>query len=212
MLEVMDLIEVVHGERQLFERAGHLFDVDELACAANTLYTWMVANAESPKDPKRLKRMRKMFRLSAMLDPAWSRHAHVMAEHGAQVRVTPDELNETLLLGDRFAILAGDMSMGLRSYSVISAPEAVRGITALYESAWRAARPLAVHDASMVDLRPLAPGILTALNDGLTDETAARALGLSLRTYRRRVAELMTALGAASRFQAGTRARELGLV
>ena len=64
----------------------------------------------------------------------------------------------------------------------------------------------------MVELRPLTPGILTALNDGLTDEAAARALGLSLRTYRRRVAELMAAMGATSRFQAGSRARELGLV
>jgi hypothetical protein len=33
-----------------------------------------------------------------------------------------------------------------------------------------------------------------------------------VRTYRRRVAELMSALGAESRFQAGVRARELGLV
>jgi DNA-binding NarL/FixJ family response regulator len=49
------------------------------------------------------------------------------------------------------------------------------------------------------------------LGAGLKDETAARELGLSLRTYRRRVADLMAALGADSRFQAGLRARELGL-
>ncbi len=64
----------------------------------------------------------------------------------------------------------------------------------------------------MAELRAFAPGVLDALNEGWTDETAARALGVSLRTYRRRVAELMTALGASSRFQAGARARELGLV
>ena len=43
------------------------------------------------------------------------------------------------------------------------------------------------------------------------DETAARRLTLSLRTYRRRVAELMRTLDADSRFQAGVRAGELGL-
>jgi len=208
----MDLIEVVHGERELFERAGHLFDVEDFACAANTLYTWRTTHAPSTGTPSRPRRMRKMFRLSAMLDPTWSQHAHTMAEHGAQVRVTPDDLNETILLDGRFAILAGDTAHGLRSYSVISAPQVVQGISGLYEAAWRAASPLEVHDASMVELRPLTPGILTALNDGLTDETAARALGLSLRTYRRRVAELMAAMGATSRFQAGARARELGLV
>ena len=51
-----------------------------------------------------------------------------------------------------------------------------------------------------------------ALASGSKDEAAARALGMSLRTYRRRVAELMTAVGATSRFQAGLRARELSLV
>jgi DNA-binding NarL/FixJ family response regulator len=45
----------------------------------------------------------------------------------------------------------------------------------------------------------------------MTDVTAARELGMSLRTYRRRVAELLVALGADSRFQAGMRAGELGL-
>ena len=42
-------------------------------------------------------------------------------------------------------------------------------------------------------------------------EPAARRLGTLLRTYRRRVAELMATLEAGSRFQAGIRAGELGL-
>jgi DNA-binding NarL/FixJ family response regulator len=53
--------------------------------------------------------------------------------------------------------------------------------------------------------------ILRLLSAGQKDETAARSMGLSVRTYRRRVAELMTLLGADSRFQAGVRARALGL-
>ncbi|HEY1323361.1 MAG TPA: hypothetical protein VGF32_24095 [Streptosporangiaceae bacterium] len=46
---------------------------------------------------------------------------------------------------------------------------------------------------------------------GLQSGGAARRLGTSLHTYRRRVAELMAALEAGSRFQAGVRAGELGL-
>jgi DNA-binding NarL/FixJ family response regulator len=53
--------------------------------------------------------------------------------------------------------------------------------------------------------------ILEALGSGLTDEAAAKRIGVSLRTYRRRVAELMARLEADSRFQAGLRAGELGL-
>jgi len=53
--------------------------------------------------------------------------------------------------------------------------------------------------------------ILVLLNAGYKDDAAARQLGLSVRTYRRHVAEIMRALGAASRFQAGARAAKLGL-
>ncbi|MFE0700082.1 helix-turn-helix transcriptional regulator [Streptomyces sp. NPDC058872] len=51
--------------------------------------------------------------------------------------------------------------------------------------------------------------VLRALAAGHTDEAASRRLGVSLRTYRRRVAALMAALDARSRFQAGLRAREI---
>ncbi|MFE8993165.1 hypothetical protein ACFYMI_36140 [Streptomyces collinus] len=53
--------------------------------------------------------------------------------------------------------------------------------------------------------------MLYALGSGMTDVTASRELGMSLRTYRRRVAELLVVLGADSRFQAGVRVGELGL-
>ena len=52
---------------------------------------------------------------------------------------------------------------------------------------------------------------LRMLTTGLTDEAAARRMGLSSRTYRRRVAETMRLLESESRFQAGVRAGSLGL-
>ncbi|MCZ9340392.1 DNA-binding response regulator, partial [Streptomyces sp. TRM76130] len=85
-------------------------------------------------------------------------------------------------------------------------------VYSLFEAVWEAATGL---DAFLCADRPrLDAGsrtILRALGSGATDETAARELGMSLRTYRRRVAALLTALDADSRFQAGLRAGELGL-
>jgi DNA-binding NarL/FixJ family response regulator len=52
--------------------------------------------------------------------------------------------------------------------------------------------------------------LLEALGSGAQDEQIARRLGLSLRTVRRRVAELMEELGAQSRFQAGVEAARRG--
>ncbi|MGW3151455.1 hypothetical protein ACWDG1_43960 [Streptomyces sp. NPDC001177] len=54
--------------------------------------------------------------------------------------------------------------------------------------------------------------MLICLTSGHTDEAAAQSPGLSVRTYRRHVAELMQELGAVSRFQAGVQAVELGLL
>jgi hypothetical protein len=54
--------------------------------------------------------------------------------------------------------------------------------------------------------------ILGMLSRGRKDATAARALGLSVRTYRRRMADVLAWLDASSRFEAGVRAAELGLV
>ncbi|MEV0776784.1 DNA-binding response regulator [Streptomyces sp. NPDC050428] len=55
-------------------------------------------------------------------------------------------------------------------------------------------------------LRP----VLDAMLCGLTDEAAAARLGMSPRTYSRRVGELLTALGTTSRFRAGAEAARRG--
>lgn len=48
------------------------------------------------------------------------------------------------------------------------------------------------------------------LAKGLTDETAAGRLGVSLSTIRRSMAAIMERLGARSRFEAGLRAAHMG--
>ncbi|MEU7144848.1 hypothetical protein ABZ942_35785 [Nocardia sp. NPDC046473] len=58
----------------------------------------------------------------------------------------------------------------------------------------------------------LTVAVVTAMSAGLKDEAAARRLSVSLRTYRRYVAEVMTRLGVATRFQLGVRAAELGIL
>ena len=52
--------------------------------------------------------------------------------------------------------------------------------------------------------------LLRQLLSGAKDEQIARTMGLSLRTVRRRIAELMIELGADTRFQAGAEAVRRG--
>ncbi|MBL0887133.1 response regulator transcription factor [Myceligenerans indicum] len=216
-------ITVVRGEEEVFRRTAHLFaDARSLTCAANTLASWgwthgpgdspgFSGRSITPRRPDA--RIRKVYRSGMLLDPAWSQRMATVLEHpGVEVRVADQEVNETIIIDGRLVILAGDLRSGERTYSLITRREAVRGVSSLFEAAWRGAADLDLFDAGAAEIRRLAPQVLDLLGRGVKDETAARELGLGLRTYRRRVAELMAALGADSRFQAGVRARELGLV
>ena len=54
--------------------------------------------------------------------------------------------------------------------------------------------------------------VLFHLARGTKDETGARQLGVSARTYRRHATELCERLGASSRFEAGVLAARAGLI
>lgn len=218
-MRTSDAVTVVRGEEELFRRVGHLFStVTDLACAANDLATWvaerrsdeLTAAAERRAGQVRI---RKIYRAGLLLDQGAAQElARVRDRFGAQIRISTEDVNETIVMDGRLVILAGDLVAGQRGYSVITQPETVQGVMSLFEATWRGATDLAVFDAQVSEIRRLAPAVLDLLGSGVKDEAAARSLGLGVRTYRRRVAELMAALGAESRFQAGVRARELGLV
>lgn len=213
-------VTIVHGEQELMERTMHLLaSAADVACAANDLHTWASTRVTHELTERYLQhrppgaRIRKIYRSGMLLDPVAARTlARTRDQHGAQIRITNEEINETIVLDRRLVILAGDLDGGRRSFSIITQPETVQGVTSLFDAAWRTATDLAAYDTQVAEIRQLAPQVLDLLSQGVKDESAARTLGLGVRTYRRRVAELMEALGAESRFQAGARARELGLV
>jgi DNA-binding CsgD family transcriptional regulator len=70
--------------------------------------------------------------------------------------------------------------------------------------------PARVDPASDPSHRSLQQRIVQLLADGAKDETIARALGMSVRTCRRHIADIMRRLDAVSRFQAGANAVRLG--
>jgi hypothetical protein len=231
-----DQTSTVHGDAELVARAGHLFDAvhEEFACAARDLATFSLPEARSAiaqrvnrlgPDGKRADGMivRKLMSPLTLADEKQRAHLRQLAATGAQVRISAAPLpNETIIMDRRVAILAGEplpvspehLGAGYsgREYTVTTSPVLVSGVCSLFDAAWESAFDLGAYLRGEVpELAPEAREILRALGAGLTDEAAARRLGTSLRTYRRRVAELMAALDAGSRFQAGVRAGELGL-
>lgn len=130
--------------------------------------------------------------------------------HGIEARVSESPLPELLMADDRVALVQPDPGGVVAPATVTYAPSILRTLRALFTSTWRAARPVADHPAP--EGGRLTSEILDCLSAGHKDDTAARKLGLSVRTYRRYVAEILREMGAASRFQAGVRAAELRLL
>ncbi|MEU3373735.1 LuxR family transcriptional regulator [Streptomyces sp. NPDC006660] len=128
------------------------------------------------------------------------------------VRVARIPPLQALIVDGGAALVVAESSVGRRS-SVIRVPEVLHALRTFFQNVWSDAVP-----ASEIivfgdrDRAALAQRILGALQAGVTDEVAARDLAVSVRTYRRYVAEVMSLLGASSRFQAGVRAAELGLI
>ncbi|MFF1650710.1 LuxR C-terminal-related transcriptional regulator [Streptomyces sp. NPDC058240] len=134
---------------------------------------------------------------------------------GAQleVRVSERELREIAVVDGSAALVRGAAQSDGPQATVVNDAAAVRALELLFAGAWARGRKLADHLGLSPRLRSeLTRNILERLRAGHTDDTAARDLNVSLRTYRRHVAEIMRELDAHSRFQAGARAVELGLL
>jgi DNA-binding NarL/FixJ family response regulator len=114
---------------------------------------------------------------------------------------------------DSRAVLSEVACGGDQRVTLIRVVEVVRAISAFFQSVWDDATPanrgviFADHQQTVLTRR-----VLSALHAGVPDKVAARQLNVSERTYGRYVAEAMAAIGANSRFHAGVRAAELGLL
>ncbi|GAA0429725.1 hypothetical protein Aca07nite_38240 [Actinoplanes capillaceus] len=87
----------------------------------------------------------------------------------------------------------------------IRLPGLVTMLVDVFEGMWARAR-----DLGDQPLAPIEHQVLDALTRYGTDDAAARALNVSVRKFRAHVAELMSRLGARTRFQAALRARAHG--
>ncbi len=131
------------------------------------------------------------------------------AEAGEQIRIVPELPTRLVILGETHAILPEPLGSADEPRLLIRQPALVASLTMLFELMWERASPVPSLDrgAARPDLRRL---LLLQLADGAKDEQIARTLGLSLRTVRRRIADLLIELGVDSRFQAGVEAVRRG--
>ena len=138
---------------------------------------------------------------------------HRMAEdERLTVRTSRSQGLTASIIDSRTALVCADPTLDARA-STIHALSVIRALEKLFESMWQgsalASGPIDFGNQARSDM---AREVLRCLRLGLTDEVAARELSISVRTYRRYVADIMRVLAADSRFQAGVRAAALGLL
>jgi DNA-binding CsgD family transcriptional regulator len=129
---------------------------------------------------------------------------------GAEVRTVSGLPAEATVVDGRLAMLP---AAGGSELAVVRLPSVVCALVALFEQLWLAAAPLTSAEVTNgAGLTARERELLGLLSAGCTDESAAARLGISVRTVRRMMAAIMTRLGARSRFQAGLKAADRGLL
>ncbi|MFJ8429840.1 LuxR C-terminal-related transcriptional regulator [Kitasatospora sp. NPDC094019] len=153
-------------------------------------------------------RMRSLYQHATRFDQPTRVHAEQLIGAGAEIRTLPEVLPQMIIVDGALALLPARSGGAL----VIREPDLLAYLLDVFARDWENATPFATGPQAAHDIAvTVKQSILVLLSKGLKDESIARRLGISLRTCRRHVSEILEVLGAHSRFQAGVIAERRGL-
>jgi DNA-binding CsgD family transcriptional regulator/sugar-specific transcriptional regulator TrmB len=123
---------------------------------------------------------------------------------GEEARTLPDVPVKLMVFDDDCAVVSPSLAdAGVdRSALLIRPSSLLSALAGLFEMCWRAALPFDMRERSTAArLQPHERRLLGLLAAGMSDDQAARALGVSRRTLFRYLEGMMARTGAANRFQ-----------
>jgi DNA-binding CsgD family transcriptional regulator len=132
---------------------------------------------------------------------------HARMDEGEEVRLIDDLPTRLFVISGTHAIVPEPLGYADEPRLLVRQGSLVDALTLLFELYWEKAVPVSEPSGQPGSARMF---ILRQLQAGAKDEQIARTMGLSLRTVRRRISELMIELGADTRFQAGAEAARRG--
>ncbi|GAA3975728.1 helix-turn-helix transcriptional regulator [Streptomyces marokkonensis] len=204
-IEGMDAVRAVIDELTFFARS------ESLTTNPTGIISRESADFSRPVDLRVLRRgvrMRTLMAAPALDDRATLTYLHELAGKGAEIRISHQPL-ERMIICDRSAALTPlDRAHTAKGALLIREPGLVATLVALFDRMWAMAQELPTPDdepPTEIERR-----ILRSLYTADKDESGARDLGISVRTYRKHVASLMARLRATNRFQAALLAQERG--
>ncbi|MET9770529.1 helix-turn-helix transcriptional regulator [Streptomyces sp. NPDC006415] len=149
-------------------------------------------------------RMRTLYQHTARFSPGTREYVDRVSRMGAEVRTLDDQFIRVLLFDRRAAVIGVESDPG--SAIIVREPNLIHFIAKTFDLWWLNAAPFPLEwsNQEVADIADqLKQRIALLLSEGLTDQTIAKRMGMSVRTCRRHIAEIMERLGAKSRFQAG---------
>ncbi|WP_255950818.1 helix-turn-helix domain-containing protein [Streptomyces odontomachi] len=159
----------------------------------------------APRDIAALHRgveMRILYQHTARYSRGTHSYVEQVSHLGAQVRTLHDQFCRLLVFDRTTALIP--VSDSPHAAALVREPNVVAFMVGGFERLWLSAEPLVAGSGALAEFADdLKETIVQLLSEGMTDAAVARRLGMSLRTCRRHVAEIMASLDAASRFQAG---------
>lgn len=134
------------------------------------------------------------------------------AAAGERVRILASVPTRLVIIGTAAALIPERWGVHDERRLLVRQESMISALTMLFERMWGQAVPVPGLDGHDDDETRTSDRrlLLDQLAGGARDEQIARALGLGLRTVRRRVAALLDELGVESRFQAGVEAVRRG--
>ncbi len=218
--EVVEVIgrDAIHRELEMW---SHKVRSETLALHPDTSYTTDQLASAQALDLAVLARgvkMRSVYSQESRNDPAVLAYHRTVVKHGAEIRYA-GVVPVRMLVFDREAGLIPSHTADNRRAALRLQGEGVAAMLVLsFDLVWSQAMPDDACDvAPEIDPAPPQRGptdldrtLLQLLSMGVKDEAAARHLGVSVRTVRRQIADLMVRLEAGSRFEAGMQAAMRG--
>jgi DNA-binding CsgD family transcriptional regulator len=213
-LEGVRLISGLDSVRARLEELAPTIETEIMSFVPDGAQRPDIMEASKPLDQQALERgvqMRDIYQESFRNDPATLQYVGWVASLGGQTRTVPSLPMRLLIIDRKIALVPLDPSDAREGAMELSGPGLVATMCVLFEQFWTAATPWTEPPPQdKFGLTRREREILTMLAIGHTDDWIARRLGLSLRTVRRVIADLMGRLDARSRFEAGVLAVRSG--
>lgn len=149
-------------------------------------------------------RMRTLYQHTARYSRPTAAYVERVTALGSQVRTVGDGLMRMILVDRHTGLM--EVQDDTKAALVVRDPNVVHFMVQTFERSWAEAEPFSTTvgpDQARSISDELRQNIVRLLAEGLEDKVIARRLGMSERTCQRHIAEIMRAVGAKSRFQAG---------